>query len=422
MDVKRYVQGVARAARGAAFSIAAATAAQKNAVLEQMARNLHDSRDELKEKNRIDLEAGREAGLSSAMLDRLELTDTGIDEMAEELRMIAGLTDPVGHIIDGWVLPNGLKVQKVRVPLGVICIIYESRPNVTADAAALCVKSGNAVILRGGKEALQSNLAIYRQLAAACEAEGLDRDVVQLVETTDRAAVTELLHADDCIDVVIPRGGKGLIRAVVETSTIPVIKHYEGICHTFVDARCDLEMALRVCENAKCQRPGVCNAMETMLVHEDVAKAFLGRMVPILRERGVELRGCERTREIAREIAPDMAPAAEEDWRTEYLDMILSVRVVADVNEAIEHINTYGSHHSDAILTDDHSNAQLFLDRVDSAAVYVNASTRFTDGGQFGLGSEIGISTNKLHVRGPMALEELTTYKWTIIGSGQLRS
>ncbi len=422
MDVKRYVQGVARAARKAAFSIAPATTAQKNSVLERMAQILRDSEDELKEKNRLDIEAAREAGLSKAMLDRLELTHERIDDMAQGLQMIAGLKDPVGQIIDGWVLPNGLKVQKVRVPLGVICFIYESRPNVTADAAALCVKSGNALILRGGKEALQSNLAIYRALAAACEAEGLDRNVVQLVETTDREAVAELLHADDWIDVVIPRGGKGLIRAVVETSTIPVIKHYEGICHTFVDARCDLEMAVQVCENAKCQRPGVCNAMETMLVHEGVAKEFLGRMVPILMERGVELRGCERTREIGRDIAPDMAPAAEEDWRTEYLDMILSVRVVADVAEAIEHINTHGSGHSDAILTNDHSNAQLFLGRVDSAAVYVNASTRFTDGGQFGLGAEIGISTNKLHARGPMALEELTTYKWTILGSGQLRS
>ena len=418
MEVKRYVEEVVKGARRAAPSIACATTARKNAVLEAMACGLDAARAELKGQNRRDLDAGREAGLSDAMLDRLALTDKRIDEMVHGLRTVATLADPVGRIIDGWTLPNGLKVQKVRVPIGVICVVYESRPNVTADAAALCVKSGNAVILRGGKEAIRSNLAIHRCLAAACEAEGLDRGVVQLIETTDRAAVTELLRADQYVDLVIPRGGKGLIRTVMEISTIPVIKHYEGVCHTYVDARCDVEMALRICENAKCQRPGTCNAMETLLVHEDVAEEFLGRMAPIFRERGVELRGCERSRR----IVPDMAQATEEDWRTEYLDLILSVRVVSGVEEAIEHINTYGSQHSDAIVTDDLATAQLFLDRVDSAAVFVNASTRFTDGAQFGLGAEIGISTNKLHARGPMALEELTTYKWTIIGTGQLRS
>ena len=324
----------------------------------------------------------------------------------------------MGRVIDGWTLPNGLKVRKVRVPLGVVCIIYESRPNVTADAAALCVKSGNAVILRGGKEAINSNIAIHRQLARACEQVGIDGKVVQLIETTDRAVVPELLRADRYVDVVIPRGGKNLIRTVAETATIPVIKHYEGICHVYVDAGCDLDMAVRICENAKCQRPGVCNAMETLLVHEAVAEEFLGRMAPIFGEKDVELRGCERTIE----VLPDINSATEEDWRTEYLDLILSVRIVRDVNEAIDHINTYGSAHSDAIVTESQSNAQLFLDRVDSAAVYVNASTRFTDGGEFGLGAEIGISTGKLHARGPMALEELTTYKWTIVGSGQLRT
>ena len=418
MDVNAYVTEVTQAARQASVSIAQATAADKNAVLEAMAANLVEARDELKQQNALDLAAGREAGLSEAMLDRLELTDARIDDMAGSLRTIAELKDPVGGIIDGWTLPNGLRIQKVRVPLGVVCFIYESRPNVTADAGALCIKSGNAVILRGGKEALRSNLAIYEQLARALECGDVDPKAIQLVETTDRAAVSALLTSDDCVDVVIARGGKGLIRAVVEQSTIPVVKHYEGICHTFVDAGCDLDMAVAICENAKCQRPAICNAMETMLVHEAVAERFLGKMATVFAQKGVELRGCERTRR----ILPDIAAATEEDWRTEYLDLILSVRIVADVHEAIDHINTYGSSHSDAIVTEDLSSAQLFLDRVDSATVYVNASTRFTDGGQFGLGAEIGISTDKLHARGPMALEELTTYKWTIRGEGQLRS
>jgi glutamate-5-semialdehyde dehydrogenase len=324
----------------------------------------------------------------------------------------------VGGVIAGWTLPNGLRVSKVRVPIGVVCIIYESRPNVTADAAALCVKSGNAVILRGGKEAINSNLAIRKQLARAFEGTEMDPLTVQLIETTERAVVTELVRADGYVDVVIPRGGKDLIRAVMEAATVPVIKHLDGICHTFVDAGCDLDMAVRICENAKCQRPATCNAMETLLVHEAIAEEFLTKMAPVYERRKVELRGCEKTRRILRGIKA----ATEDDWRTEYLDLILSVRVVKDVCEAIEHITTYGSNHSDAIVTSNLANAQRFLDEVDSAAVYVNASTRFTDGGQFGLGAEIGISTNKLHARGPMALEELTTYKWTIVGNGQLRT
>jgi len=418
MDAKGYALEVARSAREASVCIARARTTEKNAVLLAMAQNLLDAASELKDENRRDLEAGEKAGLSSAMLDRLELTDSRIGAMAQALRTVAELRDPVGRVIDGWTLPNGLKVQKVRVPLGVVCIIYESRPNVTADAAALCVKSGNAVILRGGTEAINSNLAIHRQLARACEQVGIDKRVVQLIETTDRAVVRELLRADRYVDVVIPRGGKDLIRTVAEMATVPVIKHYEGICHVYVDAGCDLDMAVRICENAKCQRPGTCNAMETLLIHEAVAEEFLAKMAPIFDQRGVELRGCERTLE----ILPDIKSATEEDWRTEYLDLILSVRIVRDVDEAIDHINTYGSAHSDAIVTESQSNAQRFLDRVDSAAVYVNASTRFTDGGEFGLGAEIGISTGKLHARGPMALEELTTYKWTIVGSGQLRT
>jgi len=418
MDVTAYVKQMVESARAAAGTVADATTEAKNAVLEAMAQRLMAAREEIKQQNSLDLRAGREAGLSAAMLDRLELTDKRIDAMAASIRAVAELKDPVGSVIAGWRVPNGLKIRKVRVPIGVVAIIYESRPNVTADAAALCVKSGNAVILRGGSEALRSNVAIARQLARAFEGTGIDPHVVQLIETTDRAAVSELLTAEGRVDLVVPRGGKGLIRTVVETARVPVIKHYEGVCHTFVDAGCDMDMALRICENAKCQRPGVCNAMETLLVHQAVAEEFLGRMAPVFENRGVELRGCERTRR----ILPGTRAATEEDWRTEYLDLILSVRVVRDVHEAIDHINTYGSGHSDAIVTESHRNAELFCERVDSAAVYVNASTRFTDGGEFGLGAEVGISTDKLHARGPMGLEELTTYKWVVVGDGQLRS
>lgn len=418
MDIKSYVDEVVRSAKKASRSIAKATAADKNVILESMAENILDSADELKEANAADLEAGREAGLSSAMLDRLELTEKRIQGMADSIQTIADLKDPVGGVVDGWTLPNGLKLKKVRIPLGVVLIIYESRPNVTADAAALCIKSGNAVILRGGKESLRSNQAIQRQLTKAFEGTEIDPATLQLIETTDRAAVPELLTAEDYVDVVIPRGGKGLIRAVMDNATIPVIKHLDGICHTFVDAGCDQKMALRICENAKCQRPGTCNAMETLLVHSSIAQEFLPPVVELLEMRGVELRGCERTRN----IVDGLEEATEEDWHTEYLDMILSIRLVDDVGEAIDHINDYGSSHSDAIVTNNFEHSERFLAEVDSATVYVNASTRFTDGGQFGLGAEIGISTNKLHARGPMALEELTTYKWTIVGDGQLRS
>jgi len=417
MDVKAYVRDVVRFASKAAESVARATTEQKNAVLEAMACNLLEASKELKDRNALDLEAGKKAGLSAAMLDRLELNDRRIAEMAAAIRAVAALRDPVGDVIAGWTARNGLRIRKVRVPIGVIAVIYESRPNVTADAACLCLKSGNALILRGGKEALQSNIAIQRQLARALEGSKIDPKAIQIIETPDRAAVTELLTAEGYVDLVIPRGGKSLIRAVVGTATVPVIKHYEGICHTFVDAGCDLEMAVRICENAKCQRPAVCNAMECMLVHEGVAGEFLGRIGPIFRERGVELRGCERTRQ----ILPEAKAATEQDWRTEYLGLILSVRVVRDVHEAIDHINTYGSHHTDAIVTESQRNAQLFCDRVDSAAVCVNASTRMSDGGEFGLGAEVGISTDKLHARGPMGLEELTTYKWVVVGDGQLR-
>jgi glutamate-5-semialdehyde dehydrogenase len=417
MDAKAYADQLARAARAASRSVARASTARKDEVLERMAANLVEARDELKQENAKDLEAGRQAGLSSAMLDRLELTDKRIQSMADAVRKVVTLRDPVGRVIDGWVLPNGLKVDKVRVPLGVICMIYESRPNVTADAAALCLKSGNAVILRGGKEAIRSNVAIHRQIERACEGTAIEREAVQLVNTPDRAVVNELLHADQFIDLVIPRGGKGLIRTVVENSTIPVIKHYEGVCHTFVDASADVDMAVAICRHAKCQRPGTCNAMETMLVHEAIAKEFLPVMLPAFKEAGVEVRGCP----CCLDLMPGVKPATPEDWSTEYLDLVLSVRVVRSLEEAIEHINRYGSGHSDAIVTRDLASAERFLDEVDSAAVFVNTTTRFHDGEQLGLGAEIGISTDKLHARGPMALEELTTYKWRVIGDGQLR-
>jgi len=417
MDIQAYVTELTAGARQASFGIARASTALKDAVLERIAQNLTNAREALQEENRKDLEAAREAGLSDAMIDRLELTDGRIEGMAGAVRKVAGLRDPVGNVISGWVLPNGLKVDKVRVPIGVICMIYESRPNVTADAAALCLKSSNAVILRGGKEAINSNLAIHAQIAKACEQEGLDPRVVQLVNTTDREVVTHLLRSDQHVDLVIPRGGKGLIRAVVENSTIPVIKHYEGVCHVYVDKSADLDMAVSICRNAKCQRPGVCNAMETLLVHADVAGEFMKLMVPVFEAEGVELRGCP----LCCESMPGMKAATPEDWATEYLDLVLSVRVVRNLDEAIEHINRYGSQHSDAIVTSDVGRAHRFLDEVDSAAVFVNTTTRFHDGEQFGLGAEIGISTDKLHARGPMALEELTSYKWRVIGNGQLR-
>ncbi len=417
MDIKQYIREITHNAKQASRKLAVSNADTKNTVLRQMSEHIIECAGVLKAANSEDLEAGRSAGLSGAMLDRLELTDRRIEGMAESLRSIAALKDPVGGVIDGWTLPNGLQLRKVRVPLGVVCIIYESRPDVTADAAALCLKSGNAVILRGGKEAIRSNMAIYRLLRNCLENSELPAACVQLIETIDRTAVPPLLTAEDSVDVVIPRGGKGLIKKVMETATVPVVKHYDGVCHTYVDAGCNIDTALKICENAKCQRPGTCNAMETLLVSEEIAGQFLPKACKLFVKRGVELRGCSRTLE----ILPDVKKAEPSDWRTEYLDMILSVRVVRDVGEAIEHINAYGSGHSDAIVTGNLANAENFQAGVDSAAVYVNSSTRFTDGGQFGLGAEIGISTNKLHARGPMALEELTTYKWLINGNGQVR-
>ena len=417
LDLDRYAGELAANARKASAQLAVMRSAKKDAALLRAAGALRKSSGELKAENSKDLAAGRDAGLSAALLDRLELTDKRIEGMAAGLESVAALRDPVGEVITGWRRPNGLSINKVRVPIGVILMIYESRPNVTADAAALTLKSGNACILRGGKEAIHSNLAIARILRKAFEAEGLPPGAIEMVETADRALVGKLLAMTGRIDLVIPRGGKGLIERVVRDSKIPVIKHYEGICHTYVDAAADLPMAEDICFNAKVQRPGVCNAMETMLVHETVAADFLPAMCARFAQAGVEMRGDDA----ARALCPSMKGASQQDWSTEYLDLILSIKVVKSVEEAIGHIGAFGSAHSDAIVSRDVEAVEKFTAGVDSSAVFVNTSTRFNDGGQFGFGAEIGISTDKLHARGPMALEELTSYKYVVYGSGQLR-
>ncbi len=418
MDIAAQIRELASRAKQASRTLATASSDAKNAALAAMATALEANAAELKAANAQDLADGEKAGLSAALLDRLRLTDKRIAAMADGLRQVAALPDPVGAVIAGWRRPNGLLITKVRVPLGVVVIIYESRPNVTADAAGLCVKAGNAVVLRGGKEALRSNVAIWRLLQRGLAQAGLPAEAIGLVETTDRAAIDVLIKANDLADVVIPRGGEGLIRRVTEGATVPVIKHYKGVCHIYVDASADLAMAEEVCFNAKCQRPGVCNAMETLLIHEAVAADFLPRMARRFAGAGVELRGCERTRQVVEGVEP----ATEDDWHAEYLDLILAVRVVGSTEAAIDHISRYGSAHSDAIITTDIRQAEKFAREVDSAAVYVNASTRFTDGYEFGMGAEIGISTDKLHARGPMGLEELTTYKFVVYGDGQLRT
>jgi glutamate-5-semialdehyde dehydrogenase len=406
------------AAKKAARPLARASSDLKNAALVRMAEEIEANRESIQTENERDIQAGRDNGLTAALLDRLALTDDRIAAMADGLRQIAALPDPVGEVTGMSTRPNGLRIGRVRVPLGVIGIIYESRPNVTADAAALCLKSGNATVLRGGSEAIHSNIAIARVLQAAAKEAGLPNGAIEFLGTTDRDAVTALLKHDDLIDVIVPRGGKGLIRYVVETSTIPVIRHEDGICHTYVDTAADMDMAQEIAFNAKVHRPSVCNAMETLLVHSDVANDFLPAMCARFVEAGVELRGCE----VTRVIAPNVSPASEEDWDTEYLELILSIRVVDSYDEAVDHIEDHGSHHSDTVVTDDYRTAQRFLADVDSSSVFVNASTRFADGYEYGLGAEIGISTQKLHARGPMGLEELTTYKFIVYGDGQVRS
>lgn len=392
-------------------------ARRKNGILRTMADQLISDSPLIQQENAADMEAGRQAGLSAALLDRLQLTSARIEAMAQDLRNVAALPDPVGRAIRRWTRPNGLQIVKRRVPIGVIGIIYESRPNVTADAAALCFKTSNAVILRGGKEAARSNGAIVQAMTTGGRRKGLPADAIQFIQTRDHDAIRELVQLEGLVDLVIPRGGEALIRAVMEQTKVPVIKHYKGVCHVFVDQSADPDIALTIIENAKCQRPGVCNAIEKVLIHEAIAAAFLPRMAERLQARGVELRGDEA----ARRIVPALHTAAEADWTTEYLDLILAVRIVPSVKAAAEHINRYGSHHSDAIIAASATAQTIFTDEVDSACVYVNASTRFTDGGEFGMGAEIGISTDKLHARGPMGLEELTTYKYVIHGAGQVR-
>ena len=369
--------------------------------------------------NARDLEAAPGYGLNDAAVDRLRLDSARIKGMAQGVRQVAGLPDPCGEIIREWTRPNGMMITKIRVPIGVVWIIYESRPNVTADAAVLCVKSGNACILRGGKEAIHSNTAIAKALSAGAMNAGLSADIIQLVPFTDREGVRLLAQMDRYLDVIVPRGGHALIEAVVEHARMPVIKHYHGVCHVYVDQAADLAMAEKIAVNAKCQRPGVCNAMETLLVHRDVAGEFLPSVAKALRDRGVELRGDKRTCEV---LGADVKAATEEDWTTEYLDLVLSIRVVDSPEQAVDHIEYYGSHHSDSIVTADEAAARKFLAAVDSAAVFWNVSTRFCDGGEFGFGAEIGISTDKLHARGPMGLEELTTYKYLVTGTGQVRA
>jgi glutamate-5-semialdehyde dehydrogenase len=417
MDFRTEVKEMAKKAKGASHHLAQTSTDLKDKALFQMADELERSREQLIEENQKDLAAGERARLSSAMMDRLRLTPAIIRGMADGLREVARLPDPVGQVIKMWRRPNGLVVGRMRIPIGVIGIIYESRPNVTADAAALCLKSGNSVILRGGSEAFHSNQAIGNILQKAIVKVGLSKEAIQIIPHTQREVVQEMLQLEDEIDLIIPRGGEELIRFVVAHSKIPVIKHYKGVCHIFVDESTDLEMATQICLNAKVQRPGVCNAMETLLVHERVASRFLPKVAEALQKEGVELRGCPRTRE----ILPRMQEAKEEDWFAEYLDAILSIRVVNGIEEAIEHIATYGSLHTESIITSDYQNAQRFLREVNSSCVLVNASTRFNDGFELGLGAEIGISTSKIHSFGPMGLEELTTTKFIVYGNGQIR-
>ena len=412
------VREVAEKAKEVSYKLMDISTEIKNRTLLKAAELIKEKAELIQRENRKDLEAGEEKGLSRAMLDRLLLNEKRINGMIQVLHDVASLNDPVGEVVKMWKRPNGLRIGKMRVPLGVVGIIYESRPNVTVEAASLCIKSSNAVILKGGSEAINSNRILVNILREAAASEGFPEEAIQFIDTTDRSAVKEMLQLDEFIDVVIPRGGEGLIRFVTENARMPVIKHYKGVCHVFVDEFADLEKAWNICFNAKVQRPGVCNAMETMLVHSKIADAFLPTMIAMFKKAKVELRGCERTRS----YDPDyIKPATEEDWYAEYLDLILAVKVVDSLDEAIDHINTYGSHHSDAIVTENYTNGMKFINRVDSAAVYINASTRFTDGNVFGLGAEMGISTDKVHVRGPMGLEDLTITKYVIFGNGQIR-
>jgi glutamate-5-semialdehyde dehydrogenase len=417
MDIREFVSTKAKEAREGARSLSRASSKQKNDALLKMAAALKKRSKELMKENAKDVVFARKKGLSKAMIDRLALTQKRIDEMSQGLTEVAALPDPVGEVVRMWQRPNGMSVGKMRVPIGVIGIIYESRPNVTADATSLCLKAGNAVVLRGGSEAIHSNRAIVRILRDVARQEGINEGAITFIDIPDRDAVLEMLKLEGIIDLIIPRGGEGLIRAVTENSRIPVLKHYKGVCHVFVDRDADLTMAEDICFNAKVQRPGTCNAMETMLVDRKIAKAFLPSMGKRFAKAGVLLKGCPETRK----ILPSAQKAAEEDYYSEYLDLILNVRVVRDMEEAMEHIAKYSSAHSDSIVTRDYARGMRFLREVDSSAVFINASTRLNDGFQFGLGAEIGISTDKIHARGPMGLEELTCTKFIVLGNGQLR-
>jgi len=412
-------------ARAAARALARSSSSQRNAGVLAMADAIEAAEGEILAANALDVAAGGEKGLSAAMLDRLTLTHSRVAGMAQGVREVAALPDPVGEVIRRWTPPNGLEITKIRVPIGVVGIIYESRPNVTSDAAVLCLKTGNATILRGGSESIHSNVAIAAALSKGLDAAGLPAEAIQLVPVTDREAVSHLCAMDKYLDVIVPRGGKGLIETVVSQARMPVIKHYDGICILYVDAAADLEMARAIVVNAKCQRPGVCNAVETVLVHRDVLEKFMQSTGTALVEKGVELRcDAESFAEASRleSLSGKTVLAEARDFDTEFLDLVLAVRVVVGLEEALEHIETHGSRHSDGIITADTVVAERFLQEVDSATVYWNASTRFTDGGEFGFGAEIGISTDKLHARGPMALEELTTYKYQLRGTGQTRT
>jgi glutamate-5-semialdehyde dehydrogenase len=423
MNIKKYVTQKAQEAKAASKQLALLPTEMKNKALTLMAEALERQQDRLIRANSKDLSEAKRRRLSSAMLDRLTLTPQRIREMAAGLRTIAGLPDPVGEIMKAWSRPNGMKVGRMRMPLGVIGIIYESRPNVTADTASLCLKSGNAVVLRGGSEAIHSNATIAKLLSQAARSAGVPAGAITFIDKTDRRAVMELLKLDQYIDLIIPRGGEGLIRTVVENSKIPVIKHDKGVCHTYVDESADLAMAEAICFNAKVQRPATCNAMETLLVHEKIAPAFLPKMTKRFQAAGVEIRGCPKTRALLKQngLAKGIKAARPSDWGAEYLGKILAVKVVKGLEEAMDHIARYGSHHSDAIVAQDRGRVRRFLREVDSCAVFANASTRLNDGYQFGLGAEIGISTTKIHARGPMGLEELTSAKFIVLGSGQLR-
>jgi glutamate-5-semialdehyde dehydrogenase len=413
--LRSYIDQVGRAARGAAVAMARATTAEKNQALQAIADNLDRSVADLLQANAKDLAAGHE--LDAALIDRLELNPARVAAMADGLRQIAALPDPIGEISNLHYRPTGIQVGQMRVPLGVVGIIYESRPNVTADAAGLCLKAGNAVILRGGSEALQSNLAIARCVTAGLRVANMPDAAVQVIETTDRAAVSELLRSPAYVDVIVPRGGKSLIERVSAEARMPVIKHLDGVCHVYIDDRADLDKAVAIALNAKTHRYGVCNAMETLLIAEGIAAPALARLVPLFRDQGVELRGCDKTRA----VAADCVPATEDDWYAEYLAPILAVRIVPDLDAAMAHIRQYGSQHTDAIVTEDINRARRFLAEVDSSSVMVNASTRFSDGYEYGLGAEIGISTDKFHARGPVGLEGLTSKKYIVIGDGHVR-